>query len=92
MTSDVFLVFLTYLTTYPNQMGYYIRGRPQRTSAIFRGGGGVKLPTLADARGVGVSGAPTSAFPEYILHRKFKVSRRVYSVKLSIKFGANSIL
>ena len=38
-----------------------IRGRPQRTSATFRGGGGTQLQTLADIRGRGVSGMQTSA-------------------------------
>ena len=41
-----------------------IRGRPQRTSAIFRGGGGSKLQTFADSRGGGVSGLQTSAIFE----------------------------
>ena len=38
------------------------RGRPQRTSAIFRGGGGTQLQTFADVRGGGVSGMQTSTF------------------------------
>ena len=41
-----------------------VRGRPQRTSAIFRGGGGSRLQTFADMRGGGVSGMQTSAFLE----------------------------
>ena len=41
---------------------HLIRGRPQRTSAIFRGGGGTQLQTFADMRGGGVSGMQTSAF------------------------------
>ena len=40
------------------------RGRPQRTSAIFRGGGGSKMQTFADSRGGGVSGLQTSAIFE----------------------------
>jgi hypothetical protein len=34
---------------------------PFKTSPFSRGEGGSPLPTLADARGVGVSGMPTSA-------------------------------
>ena len=41
---------------------FRFRGRPQRTSAIFRGGGGTQLQTFADMRGGGVSGMQTSAF------------------------------
>ena len=46
-----------------------IRSRPQSTSAIFRGegnvgGGGSKLPTFADSKGLGVSRMPTSAIFE----------------------------
>ena len=37
------------------------RGRPQRTSASFRGEGGTQLQTFADMRGGGVSGMQTSA-------------------------------
>ena len=44
-----------------------LRGRPQRTSAIFRGGGGTQLQTFADMRGGGVSGMQTSAFLEKVL-------------------------
>ena len=40
----------------------HFRGRPQRTSATFRGGGGTQLQTFADVRGGGVSGIQTSAF------------------------------
>ena len=47
--------------------GHSIRGRPQRTSAIFRGGGGTQLQTFADMRGGGVSGMQTSAFLEKVL-------------------------
>ena len=43
-----------------------LRGRPQRTSAIFRGGGGTQLQTFADMRGGGVSGMQTSAFLEKV--------------------------
>ena len=46
---------------------FYCRGRPQRTSAIFRGGGGTQLQTFADMRGGGVSGMQTSAFLEKVL-------------------------
>ena len=52
-----------------------IRGHPQRTSAIFRGGGGTQLQTFADSRGGGVSGMQTSAFlkkmAEHIPHNFF---------------------
>ena len=44
-----------------------LRGRPQRTSAIFRGGGGTQLQTFADMRGGGVLGMQTSAFLEKVL-------------------------
>ena len=43
-------------------MLYYIRGRPQRTAALFRWGGGTQLQTFVDSRGGGVSGMQTSAF------------------------------
>ena len=43
------------------------RGRPQRTSEIFRGGGGTQLQTFADMRAGGVSGMQTSAFLEKVL-------------------------
>ena len=43
----------------------FIIGRPQRTSAISKGGGGSTLQTFADSRGGGgVSGLQTSAIFE----------------------------
>ena len=38
-----------------------VRDHPFKTSACLRGGGGLPLPMVADARGVGVLGLPTSA-------------------------------
>ena len=50
-----------------SRMANLTRGRPQRTSATFRGGGGTQLQTFADMRGGGVSGMQTSAFLEKVL-------------------------
>ena len=41
---------------------FCFRGRPQRTTSDFRGGGGTQLQTFADSRGGGVSGMQTSAY------------------------------
>jgi hypothetical protein len=47
---------------YPkNLKGKDVRDHPFKTSACSRGGGVSPLLTFADARGVGVSGMPTSA-------------------------------
>ena len=40
-----------FLTPSPPHLVYVVRGRPQRTSAIFRGGGGTQLQTFADMKG-----------------------------------------
>ena len=45
-----------------HRLAIILRGRPQRTSAAFRGGGGTQLQTFADMRGGGVPGMQTSAF------------------------------
>ena len=52
----------------------WARGRLQRTSSTFRGGGGAQLQTFADIRGGGVSRMQTSAFKKksgHIPHQNF---------------------
>ena len=59
---------------FKKSMKWPIRDHPFKTSACLRGGGGSPVPMVADARGAGVLGLPTSAIFESIRRRKGKKS------------------
>ena len=68
-----------------------IRGRPQRTSAIFRGGGGSTLQTFADSRGEGSQDCRRLQFLKiFRIHCpfKFKISHLFTAITLSIKISS----